>query len=93
MSILQDRVEITLTSNMISYYEKLGYEIPRRYDLRGRLKVPEGTKIIVALRDLPSGSGVSIYMSCDVCGKEFYRVWRDHKDHGGVYIVQNVQGF
>ena len=89
MSILQDKVEITLTSNMISYYENLGYEIPRRYDVRGRLKVPEGTKIIVDISDLPSGSGVSVYMSCDVCGKEFYRPWRDHNDYDGcVYCVK-----
>lgn len=88
MPILQDKIEITLTSNIIKYYENLGYEIPRRRDLRGRLKVPEGTKIIVNINDLPKGSGVYVYMGCDICGKEFYRVWRDHEEHDGyVYCV------
>ncbi len=92
MPLLQDRVEIILTSNIIKYYEDLGYEIPRRKDSRGRMKVPEGTKLIVRIEDLPKGSGISIYMSCDNCGKEFYRVWRDHKFYNNQVYCASCSG-
>lgn len=83
MPLLQDRVQITLTSNVISYYESLGYTIPRSKDSRGRMKVKENTKIIVRIDDLPSGCGLPIRMECDICGTAFDRIWRDHKAHEG----------
>lgn len=83
MPLLQDSVQVTLTSNMISYYDALGYSIPRSRDSRGRMKVKEGTQIIVKVTDLPSGSGIDIYMQCDICQQKFYRTWREHKDYNG----------
>lgn len=92
MAILQDKVKINLVSNVIKYYENKGYKIPRSRDVRGRLKVIKGTEIIVDIKDLHEGSGVPIYMSCDKCGKEFFRIWRDHKDHDGNIYCKNCAG-
>lgn len=92
LPILQDKIEIKLTSNTIKYYESLGYHIPRYRDSRGRLKVLEGTKIIVDVKDLKKGAGVLIHVKCDNCGKKFKRIWRDHKEHNGYVYCKNCAG-
>lgn len=92
MGLLQEAVQISLTSNVIDYYEKKGYEIPRYRDIRGRLKVKENTKIIVSIDDLPFGCGVSVLMECDFCHKVFSRIWRDNTFHDGKIICKNCSG-
>lgn len=92
MPLLQDSVQITLTPNVINHYEKLGYYIPRSRDSRGRMKVKEGTKIIVRIKDLYTGSGVKISMQCDICQLKFFRAWREHKDYEGVIYCKKCSG-
>ena len=92
MPLLQDSIQIALTSNMIKYYERLGYEIPRSKDARGRLKVKEGTTIIVKVEDLKPGCGIPVHMACDICGKAFSRIWKDHKAHDGLIYCKNCSG-
>jgi hypothetical protein len=70
--LLSKEVEVNLNSSTISYYENLGYEIPRVYDnKRNRYTVKVGTKIIVKAEDVMKGS-TSVYFDvrCDYCGKE-----------------------
>lgn len=67
--ILDKEVEVEVSGNKQSYYEDLGYTIPREKDARGRLRVPIGTKIKVRVEDLTSGSNHRIKYQCDSCGK------------------------
>lgn len=66
MSILEVKVWVTLSNN-ISYYESLGYEIPRYKDKDGKNCVKRGTKILVNVSDLPKRSNVKITKICDIC--------------------------
>lgn len=68
--ILDEYIEITLNGANLRYYENLGYEIPRKKDKWGKLRVPKGTKIIIKTSDLQKKSNVKIRVSCDNCNKE-----------------------
>lgn len=64
--ILDEKIEITLTSRNIRYYEGLGYEIPRVYDKKHRKYVVKiGTKINVFIKDIPPHSETKIHVKCD----------------------------
>lgn len=65
--LISKEVEILLHSSNISYYESKGYEIPRRKDKVGRLKVAKDTKIIVKIEDVPLGSSIDVTAQCDYC--------------------------
>lgn len=69
MGLITEEVEANLCGSNINYYEDLGYDIPRRKDKQGRLKVQRGTKLKVKVYDLPSGSNVAVQVKCDGCGK------------------------
>lgn len=60
-------VELILCGKNINYYGKLGYDIPRR-KTRGGICVPRGTKIMVKIKDLQSGSNIKVPLKCDLCG-------------------------
>ena len=93
MPIIQNSVKVTLKSNVIEYYEKKNYCIPRIKDCRGRLKVKEGTTIIVKVEDLMDGCGIPVYVSCDTCGKIYPLPWRDIHLHDGKIYCKNCSGF
>lgn len=59
---------MTLTNNA-KYFEKMGYEIPRRKDKLGRISIPRGTKILIKTNDLPEHSHIKVTKICDECGK------------------------
>ena len=81
MGLISTEVEVGLDSKTIKWYEEKGYEIPRWIDNRGRLKVKRGTKIIVNVKDLPDGSGITVDIKCDECGTEMLGIrWVDYKD-------------
>ncbi|ULT58716.1 zinc-ribbon domain-containing protein [Neobacillus drentensis] len=64
--ILEKKVWVGLYYKNISYYESLGYTIPK---VNGIVK--KDTKILVRIEDLPEGSNVKVTKVCDVdgCGK------------------------
>ncbi|KAF6630488.1 DUF2726 domain-containing protein [Paenibacillus sp. EKM208P] len=71
MAIKEEYIEVTLNPTTISYYENLGYHIPRRLDKRGRTSVAKGTKIKAKISDLSLTSGINkITRICDICGHE-----------------------
>jgi hypothetical protein len=70
MAIKETEVEITINSGNMNYFEDLGYEIPRELNKRGKMVVPNGTKIAVRVKDLMSGSSAMVTKICDVCGEE-----------------------
>jgi hypothetical protein len=72
LAILEKEVWIGLSSRTISYYENLGYDIPKRKDANGRDRVPRGTKIFVKIDDLSKGSNVKVTKICDECSDISY---------------------
>ncbi|MGR6760443.1 zinc-ribbon domain-containing protein [Paenibacillus sp. T2-29] len=71
MGIKEEHIEVTLISKTITYYESLGYHIPRSLDKKGRIAVPSGTKLIVKVCDLPPTTmRYKVTKICDVCGVE-----------------------
>lgn len=69
IAILEKEVWIGLRGQSISYYEDLGYKIPRYIDNQGRSKVKKGTEILVNIKNLPLKSGIKVTKICDDCGK------------------------
>lgn len=61
-------VLVGLSGKIVSHYEALGYEIPRRLDNQKRLKIPKGTKILARVVDLPVSSEARLTKVCDYCG-------------------------
>ena len=67
MGIVNEFTTVGLNGSVISYYENLGYEIPRRKDKEGRLKIPSGATINVKTTDLSPSSNQIIEAECDCC--------------------------
>ncbi|WHY64690.1 zinc-ribbon domain-containing protein [Neobacillus sp. SuZ13] len=68
MAILEEKVEIEITSRNVTHFEKLGYEIPKVKRKWG-MSVPQGTKIKVKTKDLSKCSKVRLTKICDECGE------------------------
>lgn len=86
MAILEEYVDVASHQTTISHYESLGYVIPRRKDIRGKMRVMLGTDIRVKVSDLPTGSRVKLTKICDTCGNytrdQPYRAIIRHRDNG-----------
>ena len=89
MGLITKEVEINLCSQMIPYYENLGYEIPRYYNKNsGEYRVKVGSTIIVKVDDLPPYSGYRVDVECDCCGKMLnlqYAKYRNRLHNGKHY--------
>lgn len=88
MGLLSTEVEVGLSNN-VKYYEDLGYEIPREIK-RGKLHIPQGSKLKVKIEDLPKASNCLVDVQCDCCGKIYQSVYYNYnkalKD-GKIYCV------
>lgn len=73
--ILQDFIEISVSSKNFAYYKEKGYEFTHKKD-----------KILVKLEDVPDGSGAEETRKCDKCGVVFTRkhkaIMDTYKAHG-----------
>lgn len=67
MGLLQKEVVIKINQFNIEHYIEKGY---------GDIK--KGDQITVKVEDLTHGSGAKIKVSCDYCGKIFYKPYRDY---------------
>lgn len=89
MGLLNDEVDVKLNSSVISYYEKLGYEIPRVYK-DYKWAVPMNTTIKVKTSDLKPSSNVYIDAVCDCCGKTkkimYCKYHKNTQNNNGVYL-------
>lgn len=88
MGLISTEVEVNLCSQMIKYYEGLGYKIPRRKDTRGQMTVPRGIKIKVKVKDLPKSSNTKVTVKCENCKKEYqmcYSVYNMQNHNGEIY--------
>lgn len=68
MGLINEYTTVGLNSSVISYYESLGYTIPRSRDSKGRMRVPRGTTIDVKTTDLTPSSNQYVDVECDCCG-------------------------
>ncbi len=90
MAIKETVVEVRLSGSNMSYYEGLGYNLPRKFNKYGKITVPRGTKIIVKIQDLISNSTAKVTKICDICGRVadrtsyFHRVLAHRKGSGGL---------
>ena len=84
MGLITEEVEVKLYGRNISYYENLGYEIPRVKSYYG-MCVPKNSKIIVKATDLQHGSHIKVIVKCDCCGKKYEMIY-------GNYYRYNHQG-
>ena len=89
--LITEKVMIGLNGSNVKYYEDLGYEIPRLLDNRGRLRIPNGTKIEVKVSDLPKSSKAVVQWTCDNDGcneiitGEYQHYTRVVKEDGKTY--------
>jgi hypothetical protein len=80
--ILTREVEIQLGNGNNKYYENKGYEIPRKKDKWGVIRVPKGTKIKVKVEDLSDKNNSKIDVQCDNCKKILHDVrWSNYKKY------------
>lgn len=75
--LISDKINITLSSGNIKYFNNLGYELPYHYDNRQR-KVYKGEIIIVPVTNMPKSSKVRINVKCDYCGKIYHPTIYDY---------------
>lgn len=78
--LITKEVYVNSSSYNINRYEKMGYEIYRELDKRGRLTVPRGTKIKVRVEDLPDNSHEKVNVSCDYCGVTIEKKYQSYKN-------------
>ena len=78
--ILPQKVKIDVSGNMSSYYEKLGYEIPRYFNKRhNKYSVANGTTINVSVEDLKPNSNIIIECECDICHRKEHITKMEYK--------------
>ena len=82
MPLISKRVEVGLRGPNITYYEKRGYQIPHRRDVWGSMHVPQGTKLLVKVIDLPKNSHVGVETICEGCGRYQVIRYRDYFKRG-----------
>lgn len=75
--ILSKTVQIKICGH-VTYYEKLGYVIPKFKYKNGRLHVKQDTLLDVKIEHLPKSSIAKVLVKCDECGKERYLNFRDY---------------
>lgn len=69
--ILPQKVRIDVSGNMASYYENLGYKIPRYFNKRhNTYTIANGTTIDVSVEDLKPNSNIIVECECDICHRK-----------------------
>ena len=69
--ILPQTVKVDVSGNMYSYYEKMGYTIPKYFNKRrNKYSVMNGTTIDVSVEDLKPNSNLIIECECDICKRK-----------------------
>lgn len=90
MSLVNEYTTVGLNSSVISYYENLGYKIPRSIDNQGRLRIPRGTTIDVKTTDLMPSSNQVVDVECDYCKKHkklsYIKYNKNINNNNGFYL-------
>ena len=90
MSLITEEVEIEITNRNSTYFENLGYILPKHYDKHHkRYSVNKGIKIFVKTEDLSINSHEKVTYTCDNCGElrttSYYKYCKYKKDDGKNY--------
>ena len=88
VSLVSEYAEVKLHGKNFKYYENLGYEIPKQYNIYGKLTTPKDTTITVKVDDLPKTSTAKVEICCDKCGKTRiirYDIYNKHNHDGKTY--------
>lgn len=93
--LLTKEVEITLGSMSIniSYFKKIGYDIPTYKNKYGKFTVKPNTKILVKVEDLMPTSKVRVECECDNCGLIYtvgYGNYNLHNRDGKTYCKKCI---
>lgn len=90
MGLLNEYTTVNLNGGIVSYYEKLGYFIPRSKDKEGRIRVPRGTTIKVKTSDLTPSSNQIVDIECDYCKKhkkiQYHKYNQNINRNNGIYL-------
>lgn len=91
MGLLNESIEVELSSSNMKHYKSLGYKFPKVKRKNGKLVTPRGTKILVKTNDLMKGSSEIVNVKCDHCGKIFpiYYYTYTYYNHDGLYYCNN----
>lgn len=66
--LLTKQVQVVIASSNKKMYEEKGYKLPLVWDNKHkRMVVPRGTKIVVNIEDLATGSHEKVDVKCDYC--------------------------
>jgi hypothetical protein len=84
VGILEKEVLVNVVSANAKYYEKKGYEVPKYVDKYNKSRYIIGSKILVKVTDLPSGSDVKVTKVCDDCGDQLLQ------PYGGIITRRKV---
>ena len=68
--LITETVHVDASGN-VSYYENLGYKVPKHTDKNGNLRATRGSKIAVKVLDLSEKSAHYIEYECNGCKKVF----------------------
>jgi len=80
MALITKKVEIKVVYSTIEHYENLGYEIIKKKDKKGILRIPSDFKILARIEDLTNNSSVKVDVECDGCGCKLEGIkWQDYK--------------
>ena len=89
MGLVNEEIDVLLQSSMITYYENLGYEIPR-VKKNYKWSVPQGTTLKVKVSDLKESSNNYVEVICDCCGKHnnimYCKYTKNVKNNNGIYL-------
>jgi hypothetical protein len=84
--IISEFINVPINNRNLKYYESLGYSIPKVPAKWGKNKfaTPNGTKILVEIKDLPKGSNIMVDYQCDYCGL------KDQKEYCQLLISRKI---
>jgi len=80
--LITKEIEVNVSNNY-SYYEKLGYVIPKIKNKQNKMIVKRNTIILIKTEDLPNKSNIKIEVKCDGenCKNPYLKpiIWQDYK--------------
>lgn len=85
MAILEEETTVIINSANIKYYERLGYNIPKYINEKGKTLYKQGEEIKVKVEDLTKGSHSLVTKVCDDCGKQ-----ESNKIYAGIVTSRNT---
>lgn len=92
MGLITKYIEIEITNRNSTYFENLGYVLPKHYDKHHKkYSVNKGTKIIVKVNDLSKSSREKVTYACDNCGElhtTSYQKYCKYKKENDKYYCQ-----